>query len=196
MPSRTRRCSARWRRPPFAWRRNARCRSSQKSRSRVGTPATAARAAQCRRPRVLLWPDTFNTYFHSETARHALEVLEAAGYDVVIPERTLCCGRPLYDYGMLGLAKTFLRRIIDVLRPEIEAGTPIVVLEPSCASVFKDELRNLLSGRRRCEAAQRAGRYLRRVLERLRAVAAAAARAQRDGSRPLSPQGDLGDGTR
>jgi len=94
-------------------------------------------------PRVLLWPDTFNTYFHADTALHALEVLEAAGYDVVVPDDVLCCGRPLYDYGMVDLAKMLLREILDALRPEIEAGTPIVALEPSCASVFKDELRNL-----------------------------------------------------
>jgi Fe-S oxidoreductase len=93
--------------------------------------------------RVILWPDTFNTYFHAATARHALEVLEAAGYDVVVPEATLCCGRPLYDYGMLDLAKLLLREVITALRADIEAGTPIVALEPSCASVFKDELRNL-----------------------------------------------------
>jgi Fe-S oxidoreductase len=95
------------------------------------------------RERVILWADTWNTYFHADTARHALEVLEAAGYDVVVPEQTLCCGRPLYDYGMLDLAKVLLREVIGTLRSEIEAGTPIVVLEPSCASVFKDELLNL-----------------------------------------------------
>jgi FAD/FMN-containing dehydrogenase/Fe-S oxidoreductase len=95
-------------------------------------------------PRVILWADTFNTYFHATTARHALEVLEAAGYDVIVPEAPFCCGRPLYDYGMLDLAKTMLREIVSGLRAEIEAGTPIVVLEPSCASVFKDELLNML----------------------------------------------------
>ena len=93
--------------------------------------------------RVILWADTFNTYFHATTARHAVEVLEAAGYDVVVPERVLCCGRPLYDYGMLDLAKSQLREILDALRPEIEAGTPVVGLEPSCTSVFKDELLNM-----------------------------------------------------
>ncbi|HYZ15844.1 MAG TPA: FAD-binding and (Fe-S)-binding domain-containing protein [Candidatus Acidoferrum sp.] len=96
------------------------------------------------KPRVILWPDTFNNSFHSTTAQHALEVLEAAGYDVIVPPQQLCCGRPLYDYGMLGLAKVFLRQIVETLRPEIEAGTPIVGLEPSCVSVFRDELRNML----------------------------------------------------
>ena len=94
-------------------------------------------------PRVILWADTFNTYFHAATARHAVEVLEAASYDVVVPEQVLCCGRPLYDYGMIRQAKGLLREILDALRPEIEAGTPVVGLEPSCISVFKDELLNL-----------------------------------------------------
>jgi FAD/FMN-containing dehydrogenase/Fe-S oxidoreductase len=95
------------------------------------------------RGRVILWADTFNNYFHSTTARHALSVLETAGYDVIVPETVLCCGRPLYDYGMIDLGKILLREIIDTLRPEIERGTPIVGLEPSCVSVFRDELRNL-----------------------------------------------------
>ena len=93
--------------------------------------------------RVILWADTFNNYFHAATARHAAEVLEAAGCEVVVPRADLCCGRPLYDYGMLGLAKTMLRDIIAALRDEIEAGTPIVGIEPSCVSVFKEELVNL-----------------------------------------------------
>ena len=95
------------------------------------------------RPRVLLWPDTFNNHFHPQTAIAATEVLEAAGFQVVIPRASLCCGRPLYDFGMLDTAKRLLRQILDTLRPEIEAGVPIVGLEPSCVSVFRDELCNL-----------------------------------------------------
>ncbi len=94
-------------------------------------------------PRVILWPDTFNNYFHPDTAKAAVEVLEAAGYHVTIPEQSLCCGRPLYDYGMLDLAEYLLRQILDALRPEIRAGVPIVGLEPSCVAVFRDELLNL-----------------------------------------------------
>jgi Fe-S oxidoreductase len=70
-------------------------------------------------------------------------VLEAAGYQVVVPEPSLCCGRPLYDHGMLELAKQLLRQILRTLEPEIIAGTPIVGLEPSCVAVFRDELTNL-----------------------------------------------------
>ncbi len=92
---------------------------------------------------VLLWIDTFNNYFHPETSRAALEVLEQAGLTVRCPSDVLCCGRPLYDFGMLTEAKRYLEKIMNALSAEIDAGLPIVVLEPSCASVFRDELRNL-----------------------------------------------------
>lgn len=93
-------------------------------------------------PRVILFPDTFNNFFHVGTARAAVEVLEAAGYQVVVPRQTLCCGRPLYDYGWLDLARRLWYRMMDALRDEIRAGTPIVGLEPSCVSAFRDELLN------------------------------------------------------
>ncbi len=89
---------------------------------------------------VVLWPDTFNNFFHPETAMAAVEVLEHAGYRVQIPPVRLCCGRPLYDFGMIDQAKRQLRAILDVLRPQIEAGVPLVGLEPACVAVFRDEL--------------------------------------------------------
>jgi FAD/FMN-containing dehydrogenase/Fe-S oxidoreductase len=94
-------------------------------------------------PAVLLWPDTFTNYFHPEVGQAAVEVLEAVGFRVTLPRVPLCCGRPLYDFGMLALAKRQLRRILAALRPELAAGTPIVGLEPSCLAVFRDELGNL-----------------------------------------------------
>ncbi len=94
--------------------------------------------------RVILWPDTFNDHFHPEVATAATEVLEAAGYEVVVPRASLCCGRPLYDYGMLTLARRLLLRVLDALRVEIRAGTPVVALEPSCGAVFRNELTNML----------------------------------------------------
>lgn len=93
---------------------------------------------------VLLWTDTFNNYFTPQTLRAAAAVLQNAGYRVRIPRENLCCGRPLYDYGFLELAKTRLRRIVSALKEDVRRGVPIVVLEPSCAAVFKDELTNML----------------------------------------------------
>jgi Fe-S oxidoreductase len=101
---------------------------------------------------VLLWADTFNNHFLPSTAKAAVEVLEAAGFTVTVPRAHLCCGRPLYDVGMLDRAKRLLLQIMDELLPEIEAATPIVVLEPSCASVFRDELTNLFPKVERAQA--------------------------------------------
>jgi FAD/FMN-containing dehydrogenase/Fe-S oxidoreductase len=94
-------------------------------------------------PAVVLWPDTFNNYFLPATAKAAVEVLENSGFEVLLPEGNLCCGRPLYDFGLLDRAERQLLQILDTLTPEIEAGIPIVGLEPSCVAVFRDELRNL-----------------------------------------------------
>lgn len=95
------------------------------------------------KPPVLLWPDTFNNHFFPEVLRSAVSVLEAAGFRIVVPEVSLCCGRPLYDFGMLDQAKRQLRQILTVLKQPIEEGMPLVGMEPSCVAVFKDELPNL-----------------------------------------------------
>jgi Fe-S oxidoreductase len=97
-------------------------------------------------PTVLLWPDTFTNHFQPEIAEAAVQVLAAAGRRVEIPAQTLCCGRPLYDAGMLDLARRQLQEILVALGPAVAAGTPLVVLEPSCASVFRDELPQLFPG--------------------------------------------------
>lgn len=95
------------------------------------------------RPKVILWPDTFNNYFLPQTLAAGTEVLEAAGFRVVIPPRPLCCGRPLYDFGMLNTARKMLLEILHTLKQEIENDVPVVGLEPSCVAVFRDELLNL-----------------------------------------------------
>ncbi len=96
-----------------------------------------------KRKKVILWADTFNNYFNSEVSQAAYQVLDHLGFEVIVPKASLCCGRPLYDYGMLTQAKKLLTRIFSTLREEIEEGTPIVGLEPSCVAVFRDELGNL-----------------------------------------------------
>jgi FAD/FMN-containing dehydrogenase/Fe-S oxidoreductase len=90
--------------------------------------------------RVILWADTFTNYLEPEVGIAAVEALEQAGFQVVVPSGHLCCGRPLYDYGMLDLAESYLRKVLDKLRTDIRAGTPVVGVEPSCVAVFKDEL--------------------------------------------------------
>lgn len=94
-------------------------------------------------PRVMLWPDTFSNHFHPEIAMAAVESLEGLGYRVLVPEGRVCCGRPLYDYGMLHTAKALLQQAMAVLKEAVDEALPVLVLEPSCAAVFRDELCNL-----------------------------------------------------
>jgi FAD/FMN-containing dehydrogenase/Fe-S oxidoreductase len=115
---------------------------------------------------VLLWADTFNNHFLPSTAEAAAEVLDAVGFDVKVPRAHLCCGRPLYDVGMLDRAKQLLLQIMDELYVEIEAGTPIVVLEPSCAAVFRDELTNLFPTDERARALSKQVFLLSEFLEK------------------------------
>jgi Fe-S oxidoreductase len=99
-----------------------------------------ARDGRSSKEHVVLWPDTFNNYFRVQTGINAIRVLEHLGYEVRVPQGALCCGRPLYDWGWLDQAKALWRRTLAALRPEIEAGTPVVGLEPACVSAFRDEL--------------------------------------------------------
>ncbi len=92
---------------------------------------------------VILWADTFSNHFRPEAALAAVQVLEAAGCRVSLPQARLCCGRPLYDFGLLDQARSALGRILDVLGAQIMAGVPVIGLEPSCVAVFRDELGKL-----------------------------------------------------
>jgi Fe-S oxidoreductase len=85
---------------------------------------------------------------------------------VILPGAALCCGRPLYDWGMLDRAKGLLLQILRVLGPEIDQGIPIVVLEPSCAAVFRDELANLFPNDERAQALAKQTFLLSEFLER------------------------------
>ena len=76
---------------------------------------------------VLLWPDTFTNYFDPQIGQAAVEVLERFGFQVIVPDTKICCGRPLYDYGFLKQAKRRLQAILKLLQPQ---------LKPACRSSF------------------------------------------------------------
>jgi FAD/FMN-containing dehydrogenase/Fe-S oxidoreductase len=92
--------------------------------------------------KVLLWPDTWNNYYHPQSLTAAAQVLQSAGFVPEVPRHHVCCGRPLYDFGFLKQARTYLEKILHDFAPQIDAGLPFVFLEPSCATVFRDELIN------------------------------------------------------
>ena len=115
--------------------------ASQTFRDRVAATSGGTRAGG--KP-VVLWADTFTNLFEPDIGTAALDVLDAAGFAPQLSPPGLCCGRPLYDFGMLGIAKRALRRVLNDMSTPIQEGWPVVVLEPSCASVFRDELRKLM----------------------------------------------------
>ncbi len=91
-------------------------------------------------PQALLWPDTWNNYYHPQSLTAASQILHTAGYAVQVPRQHVCCGRPLYDFGFLDTARNYLRRILTEFAPQIDSGLPFLFLEPSCASVLRNEL--------------------------------------------------------
>ncbi|MDG4801413.1 FAD-binding and (Fe-S)-binding domain-containing protein [Micromonospora sp. WMMD980] len=95
------------------------------------------------RGEVVLWPDTFTNHFHPAVARAAVEVLEAAGWRVRVPDGPVCCGLTWISTGQLDIAKRVLRRSVDALRPHLRAGTRVVGLEPSCTAVFRSDAHEL-----------------------------------------------------
>jgi Fe-S oxidoreductase len=80
---------------------------------------------------------------HVGVCKAGVTVLEALDFRVDLPDEVVCCGRPLYDYGMLDTAKHVFKQSLTAMRPFVAAGIPIVGLEPSCVAAFRDELRDL-----------------------------------------------------
>jgi len=148
--------------PRFAWRSfRSRFQSLQYDR-RDPLRAGGARRGDA----VLLFPDTFNNHFRPQSALAAVRVLEAAGCRVDLPHARLCCGRPYYDFGMLDRARRALERVAAALAPQIESNIPVVVLEPGCLSVFRDEMTDLLPGNERAARLARQALSLGELLAR------------------------------
>jgi len=108
--------------------------------------ATPAKATE-----VVLWADTFTTYFEPENAHAALAVLRAAGYRVHLPRapdgaRPLCCGRTFLSAGLVDEARVEARRLLAALKPHLERGMPVIGLEPSCLLTLRDEFRIMRLG--------------------------------------------------
>jgi FAD/FMN-containing dehydrogenase/Fe-S oxidoreductase len=97
--------------------------------------------------RVLLWVDTFTAHFSPQVGEAAVRVLESAGYRVELSASDkVCCGLTWISTGQLDGARRQLRRAFDALAPAVADGLPVVVLEPSCAAVFRSDAVDLLPG--------------------------------------------------
>jgi FAD/FMN-containing dehydrogenase/Fe-S oxidoreductase len=117
-------------------------RFARRSFTRGFTPG----APDASRPPVLLWPDTFTNFFDPHIATETAELLQRTGFHVEVPRGALCCGLTWISTGQLATAKRVLKRTLTALRPALRSGTPVLVLEPSCAAVFRSDLPELLDG--------------------------------------------------
>ncbi|MGH3188503.1 MAG: (Fe-S)-binding protein [Streptosporangiaceae bacterium] len=111
-------------------------------------PGTSGHFGQAERGEVVLWPDTFTNHLAPSIGRAAIEVLEAAGWRVIVPTQPLCCGLTWISTGQLGTARRVLRRTVQALAPYLERGIRVVGLEPSCTAVFRSDARELMPGDR------------------------------------------------
>ena len=93
--------------------------------------------------KVVLFNDTFNTYNSPEVAIAATELLEAAGFEVVLPGHK-CCGRPMISKGLVEDARAAAQDTVAKLAPFARQGLPIIGLEPSCLLTLRDEYKYLL----------------------------------------------------
>ncbi|MGA9101751.1 FAD-binding and (Fe-S)-binding domain-containing protein [Aeromicrobium sp.] len=127
--------------PMFATKRFSRL-----SRSHQAGPQTATN-------RVLLWADSFTEYFSTAGGLAAVDVLEAAGYQVETLERPQCCGLTWITTGQLDTARDLVGRAVSQLHPYVADGVPVVGLEPSCLSVLRSDAVELLDDPRAAEVA-------------------------------------------
>lgn len=95
-----------------------------------------------KRGRVILWDDTFVRYYDPHIGIAAVTVLEAAGYEVLLPDGRQCCGRPAFSQGNLGLARKWGAHNLALLS-QTAGEIPIIFLEPSCFSMFFEDYREL-----------------------------------------------------
>jgi len=145
------------------------------TRGRVRGPATSATQG-----RVVLWPDTFNDYLSPEVAHAAVRVIEAAGFEVSVPGRAVCCGLTWHTTGQLGMARRVLRR--SLAAPELQGSERVVVLEPSCATMLREDLIELLPDDPRAASLARRISTLAELLDEVAFVAPGAVASDASGA--------------
>lgn len=118
--------------------------SAWMNRRGLGVPASPAAGDAGAAGRVLLLADCFAEYNHPQLAQAAVEVLQAAGYDVRVAPTPACCGRPAMSEGLLDEARRFAEQNVDALTPYLDAGWVLVGLEPSCTAMFRQDYADLL----------------------------------------------------
>ncbi|MGV8857571.1 FAD-binding and (Fe-S)-binding domain-containing protein [Rhodoglobus sp.] len=114
------------------------------SRHSPGQDPIRNSAPSPQRPQVLLWADSFTDNFSPDIARATIRVLDAAGYEVLLPQRDVCCGLTWITTGQLDGARKRLTALVDEFSRYVDRGIPIIGIEPSCTAVLRSDLTELL----------------------------------------------------
>jgi Fe-S oxidoreductase len=102
--------------------------------------------------KVVYFHDTWVSYYHPDIGKAAVELLEAAGFEVLLVENRVCCGRPMLSKGMIEQARHLALKNVAALEPYVNEGIPVIGTEPSCILTFRDEYLDLLPGNSQAEA--------------------------------------------
>lgn len=104
----------------------------------------AAAGGEMKTKYVMLWADSFSETLDTAGAQAMIEVLQRAGYTVLIPPEQACCGLTYISTGQLDRAKEELTNLLGTLAPFAASGIPIVGVEPSCTAVLREDMLDLL----------------------------------------------------
>ena len=102
-------------------------------------------AASNGKPQVVLFHDCFLNYNYPQVGRAATELLEKAGYEVILADKK-CCGRPMISKGLIEDARAVAGHNVRTLAPYADRGIPVVGCEPSCLLTLRDDYLDLMSG--------------------------------------------------
>ena len=128
--------------------------------------------------RVHLFVDEFTDTLDADVGIKAVELLEALGYEVVVP-RHVDSGRAQLSTGLVRAARDLATANVELLDPVVTDEAPLVGIEPSAILTFRDEAPDLVPERLAAAARRLAGRtllideFLAREAQRGRITAAA-----------------------
>ena len=114
--------------------------------------------------RVLLWADSFTDGMAPEIPIAMIEVLEDAGFEVIVSDGQACCGITWISTGQLDGARKRLNHLLGVLGPFAVNGIPIIGVEPSCTATLRSDLVELIPDDPRARAVARGTFTLSEVL--------------------------------
>jgi glycerol-3-phosphate dehydrogenase subunit C len=101
-------------------------------------PAPRDTAAPAAERKALVFATCFAEHNRTETGTAALSILAKNGVDaeLIYP---MCCGMPQLEHGDIANVADRARKVAAQLRPQVDAGLPIISLVPSCTLMLKFE---------------------------------------------------------